>query len=130
MSVFKCNQSKEYNPTGREQLEKIKSSKKLMINEDADEFYEVSFKFQATPCFVCLAFMEFYYPVDLLCYWNDKGLSGPKHCRILNEAERIGRGRNATIQGNLSFSMQIGIQLASGIGCYGVCAVLAFSKFP
>lgn len=93
MSVLNCDRSKEYVPTGRERLEKIKSSKILVVNEDADEFYEVTFEFQTTPRFVRRAFMEFYYPVDLLCYWKEKGLNGPEHCCTLNEAERIGRGR-------------------------------------
>lgn len=61
----------EYLPSGKEILKKILFRSKERVMDEVLEFYHVKFRRTSGVKKLRLAVMEYYFPVDLLIYWNE-----------------------------------------------------------
>lgn len=89
--TLRCDVAQEYIPNGRERLQEIKGSFEKSVKNELDEFYKVTFEFSDKDSFVRRVFMEYYFPIDLLCYWKLNNLQGPEFCIVLSDEEKQAR---------------------------------------
>ena len=96
---LRCDRNVEYVPDGRERLARILGSTEMTVKEEVDEFYIVQFEFNDTRHLVRRAFVEYYFPIDLICYWRQHGLTQPEYCIFSeNELQKKFKERNAKIK--------------------------------